>query len=268
MKKIKGKEQPYLQWTENGKSISKYIKIEDRETVFRQIERRKQLKAEFDQMTKELFENDADCFVAEPDKPYMVINEQPLITKKATRNSYSIERNYINSKAYHDKFEKLPVNKTVYERLYIESGRLLEAVDGTNIEKMIAISARTGKLLADNLDRNGLSDHTSFTYDEYKLIEESEDMVIVLHNHSYNRPPSGRDIATYAKNDNIKISLILCHDGDVYAIISAIPEVYDIYELFYEEIKPKFGEDIAKAIATTRLEKLNVNNKLYEIRRL
>ena len=39
-------------------------------------------------------------------------------------------------------------------------------------------------------------------------------------------------------------------------------------QLFYEEIKPKFGEDIAKAIATTRLEKLNVNNKLYEIRRL
>lgn len=34
MKKIYGKEQPYLQWTENGKSKSKYIKKNEREEIF------------------------------------------------------------------------------------------------------------------------------------------------------------------------------------------------------------------------------------------
>ena len=38
MKKIYGKEQPYLQWTENGKSKSKYIKKNEREEVFAGVE--------------------------------------------------------------------------------------------------------------------------------------------------------------------------------------------------------------------------------------
>lgn len=46
MKKIYGKEQPYLQWTENGKSKSKYIKKNEREEIFAGVERRKQLQEE------------------------------------------------------------------------------------------------------------------------------------------------------------------------------------------------------------------------------
>lgn len=43
IKKIYGKEQPYLQWTENGKSKSKYIKKGEREEIFAGVEKRKQL---------------------------------------------------------------------------------------------------------------------------------------------------------------------------------------------------------------------------------
>lgn len=43
IKKIYGKEQPYLQWTENGKSRSKYIKKGEREEIFAGVEKRKQL---------------------------------------------------------------------------------------------------------------------------------------------------------------------------------------------------------------------------------
>ena len=42
-KKIKGKEQPYLQWSEAGKTKSKYIKLNEREEVFSGIARKKQL---------------------------------------------------------------------------------------------------------------------------------------------------------------------------------------------------------------------------------
>lgn len=45
-KKINGKEQPYLQWTENGKSRSKYIKIAERETVIAQVALRRKLQEE------------------------------------------------------------------------------------------------------------------------------------------------------------------------------------------------------------------------------
>ena len=52
IKKINGKEQPYLQWTENGKSKSKYIKISEREQIFAGVERRKQLQEELRELKK------------------------------------------------------------------------------------------------------------------------------------------------------------------------------------------------------------------------
>ncbi len=45
-KKINGKEQPYLQWTEKGKSKNKYIKVAERETVISQVALRRQLQEE------------------------------------------------------------------------------------------------------------------------------------------------------------------------------------------------------------------------------
>lgn len=52
IKKINGKEQPYLQWTENGKSKSKYIRKCEREQIFTGVERRKQLQDELYELKK------------------------------------------------------------------------------------------------------------------------------------------------------------------------------------------------------------------------
>lgn len=52
IKKIKGKEQPYLQWTENGKSKSKYIKKDERKEIFAGVERRRQLQEELRELKK------------------------------------------------------------------------------------------------------------------------------------------------------------------------------------------------------------------------
>ena len=40
MKKIKGKEQPYLQWSEAGKTKSRYINVGEREITMKQLDRR------------------------------------------------------------------------------------------------------------------------------------------------------------------------------------------------------------------------------------
>ena len=42
-KNIKGKKQPYLQWTENGKTTSKYLKKDVRDIIFAQVEKRREL---------------------------------------------------------------------------------------------------------------------------------------------------------------------------------------------------------------------------------
>ncbi len=45
-KKINGKDQPYLQWTEKGKSRSKYIKVSEREAIISQVALRRKLQEE------------------------------------------------------------------------------------------------------------------------------------------------------------------------------------------------------------------------------
>ena len=52
-KTIHGKRQPYLQWTENGKTRSKYIKIAERETVMEQVSLRRSLQEELKNLKTE-----------------------------------------------------------------------------------------------------------------------------------------------------------------------------------------------------------------------
>ena len=52
-KTIHGKKQPYLQWTENGKTKSKYIKIAERDTVMEQVSLRRSLQEELKNLKTE-----------------------------------------------------------------------------------------------------------------------------------------------------------------------------------------------------------------------
>lgn len=49
-KTIKGKAQPYLQRSENGKTLSRYIKVDERDAIFQRLEQRDQLLAELKQL--------------------------------------------------------------------------------------------------------------------------------------------------------------------------------------------------------------------------
>lgn len=59
-KTIKGKKQPYLQWSEHGKAITKYVKKEEREEIFRQLEYRDRLEEELEMLKKKPDEKTAD----------------------------------------------------------------------------------------------------------------------------------------------------------------------------------------------------------------
>ncbi|MBR5676810.1 MAG: hypothetical protein IKX20_01570, partial [Paludibacteraceae bacterium] len=53
LKKIKSKEQPYLQWSEAGKTKSRYITVTEREEMMKQLERRTRIQQELKQLKKE-----------------------------------------------------------------------------------------------------------------------------------------------------------------------------------------------------------------------
>lgn len=199
--------------------------------------------------------------------------EQALISKKNANNGYSVERTYINSKQYRDKFDRLPVNTTVQQALYIQAGRLLEKVDGQEQERMLAINARTGEFLVDNFERDGSIKGTGFDEKEYQKILDCPDSVVVMHNHSLNGRPSVQDIMTYLHDNHIRLSLIVCHDGTIYNIMDVKPEAEIAYNEFLQEEKTKTTDiDEAKRFATTKLyeanEKLGKRHKLFRIEKL
>ena len=63
-KTIKGKPQPYLQYSENGKRISRYLKAEERDTVISAVARRKELEKQLEELKSDPF------FVMEPGPLY------------------------------------------------------------------------------------------------------------------------------------------------------------------------------------------------------
>lgn len=196
--------------------------------------------------------------------------EQPLISKKQFLNAYSVERKYVNCKEFHNKFEMLPVNRDVQQALYIQAGRLLEKVDGYEQEYMLAINARTGEFLVDNFGRLGDIKGTGFNEAEMAAIENCSDNIILMHNHSLNGRPSAQDLLTYLKEDNLKLSLIVCHDGTIYAICNVHPKLEEIYEQYKSDLKEHIVDnEMVKRLATTKLYKLNERlserHKIFEV---
>ena len=53
-KTIKGKKQPYLQWTEDGKRLSRYLKLEEREEIAGAVAERKELEKQLKELRSQL----------------------------------------------------------------------------------------------------------------------------------------------------------------------------------------------------------------------
>lgn len=203
--------------------------------------------------------------------------KQALISKKKDRldTEYSVDRQYINSPEYQAKFEKIPVNKNVQNALHKQAGRLLEFVDGLETEKqfqerLLAIDAKTGEFIVDNFDRDGSETRTYFNDAEYQKIEENQNQIILIHNHSSNERPSARDLLTCLHNDKIAMSVIICHNGDVYTVSDVKPE----FETTYNELIKQYELINTRNAKTVALTKIYQNmpssdrHKLFNLKKL
>lgn len=206
-----------------------------------------------------------------------MLDHEALISKKKTSHTYSVNREVVNSKEYHDKFERLPVNKEVRQALYEYAGKLLEFVDNLPMDKagqerLIAVAASSGKLIADNFERDGENNRTAFTEEEYARIENCRDDIILLHNHSNSDIPSATDLKTYYESDFVRLSLILGHDGTVYAIYNVRDGFLEKYDEMLIDFLQKINDkEMAKQLATTQIyrynETLSKSKKLFDVKK-
>lgn len=201
------------------------------------------------------------------------LNQSLIKEKSGIENSFLVNRKLVNSKEYHDKFEQLPLPKAVQESAYKQAGRLLDFVDGQGEERLLSIDARTGDFIVDNFNRDGDMYHTGFIDPEKHLINKCEHNIVLIHNHSLNGRPSGKDLLSFSHLDKVQMSIIACHDGTIFAITNVNPLFEKVYNKFIEDYKYDVQDmQMIKRLAMTDVElynnKLGKKQKLYKIRRL
>ena len=190
----------------------------------------------------------------------LIQNQNYSISAKQNSNAYSVDRNLVNSKAYHDKFEDLTPHKAANESIYQQSKRLLEHRDGHFEESLIVIDSRTGKVITDNFDNTGTKYKTGLTEEQYKLVQEQKSNFIMMHNHPDSVRPSGTDIITLWKEKRADASVIVGHDGTIFMLSEInrkipIDKIYN--EAYNEFIEKGFPKEFAAIKATDKLYETN-----------
>lgn len=194
-------------------------------------------------------------------------NEAFVKAKKGGKNRYSVNYKRVNTKEYHDKFGQLSVPKPVQEQLYIQTGRMLQELDGTPYERLVALDARTGDLIADTYSHELVKLAANFNKDELKIVRKHKNGIILLHNHPGDSYPSLSDIYSAMMTEGVSGSLVSGHGGTVYYIEPIkLHGFEERYSILLEEAK-QFTTEIERAqlIAFIRLEEENEVKKWYRV---
>lgn len=168
----------------------------------------------------------------------------------------------VNTKAYHDAFEEMPVSRSVAQAAYEQAGRILRATNGTEFEHMAAVNARTGKLVADNLGRAPTRERTAFSRGEMARVEACREGVVLIHNHPASKPPSYQDVHTAASYSAIVASIVLGHDGSVWWVSVSDAELADKLVALYNELKDDLGDYAEVKALKILLEEDKTSTKL------
>lgn len=146
----------------------------------------------------------------------------------------------VNSAAYRNKFDNMPLRRPVRDALHKEAINTLNITNGTEKEVLTAINARTGKVLERSkvLEDN----HAGFTQEQFERLKASGASVVLLHNHPTGGRFSWTDIKTVFANDFIAASVVIGHDGSVRTMrgIDHSINVEKIYAGLYNTIKGKY----------------------------
>jgi len=189
------------------------------------------------------------------------LDETVKITKKGGEKTYSsVNRDFVNSKEYHDKFEGLTKHKAVNESIYKESMRMLEHRDGTPFEDMVLVDARTGKFIVGNMDSKVVG-RTGLTKKQFSTLSKHKGDAIIVHNHPNSSRISYKDILTMYKNNNISAIVAAGHDGSIQMVSELnrkIP-IDKLWEKVYNDNVSVYGDKkLAEHKALTTLYDLGI----------
>lgn len=166
------------------------------------------------------------------------VSETTKISRSSQVNDFTVNRQFINSKKYHDKFSFLPFSKQTQESLYQSAMKILNHRQATQFEDLYAIDYRTGFCVASNSSHQ-VPLHTGFERNDYQKILSYNQALILLHNHPASTRPSFTDIRTLSHERLVKSSLIIGHDGSLQLISlpDKGPNIDKLFEFWYTASK-------------------------------
>ena len=191
---------------------------------------------------------------------------ESLVPHVRYRNAVSVSPE-VNTKAYHDAFERMPIARTAAQGVYRQAGRILIASNNTEFEYLVAVNARTGALVVDNLHRTASRAMTGFNAEEMACVQACRDGVVLVHNHPASKPPSYRDVHTAATYSCVRASVVVGHDGSVWWISVDDAVVAVRLESHYNDYKDDLG-DFAEVKALNEVLDDRKLDRLLKVRRL
>lgn len=165
-----------------------------------------------------------------------------------------VNKSYIDSGEYRNKFDKISDNKDVSRVLYSKAKEMLNHRSGTKIEDMYWIDGKTGEIIASALNEKNES---SVLYTEAinKAISGKANL-IAMHTHPQSMPPSDADFNSVFKYGYSK-ALVLCHDGKVFQYTAREPVNGTLYDMYVQDF---FNSGFSKFDAQIKaLEKIKEN---------
>lgn len=161
--------------------------------------------------------------------------------QEAKGTAYDVSRRAVNGKAYRAKFDSAGLPKKAAAACYSEAREILRDRDGTDGERMSVVAWRTGRKVTDTFGAAVMSGKCSLTAEQGEKVMATEGGVVLLHNHPASTRPSWEDLRSVAANDFVKASLVLCHDGTVYAISGTSTRLIKAHDGILKELRARLG---------------------------
>lgn len=192
--------------------------------------------------------------------------------QEARGTAYDVSRRAVNGRAYRGKFDAAGLPKRAAASCYVEARRILRDRDGTDGERMSVVSWRTGERVCDTFGLGTQAERVGLTLGQYRRAASTDGGVVVLHNHPASTRPSWADLKSVAAHDFVRASLVLCHDGTIYAISGTSPQLIKAYHGILSECRAKYAgslpEESIEMRALDELYRRNEVERWLRIRRL
>ena len=143
----------------------------------------------------------------------MISLEEDEVQRDGRNKVTSIDRSYISSGEYRQKYDLITTSTELNRLLYKKAKEMLEHRTGTEFEDMYWIDMKNCEVICHKLDETNEREIRHTKAIDKKL--KNSQSILAIHTHPHSLPPSAEDFNSFVKA-GYKVGIVVCHDGTLY----------------------------------------------------